>query len=122
MGKVDDILKEIKEHVEDAVFTAIVNLDDGTPVAGQTFQEDFDIEVPIAFFSDVARRSMKASRETGFGNLEDAVLTTEEQFVIMRILPGEEYVHLLSIGRNGNWGIAKVAMQRYAQRLRDSLP
>ncbi len=122
MGKVDDILMEIKEHVEDAIFTAVVSLEDGTPVAGQTFKEDVDLEVPTAFFSDVARRSVRASKESGFGALEDAVFTTEEQFIIMRILPGGEYVHILSMGRNGNWGIAKVAMQRYAQRLRESLP
>lgn len=122
MAKVDEILKEIRDHVDDAVFTAVVSLDDGTPVAGETYQEDVDLEVPVAFFSDVARRGVKAAQEAGFGNLEDLVLTTEEQFIIMRVLPGGQYVHLVSLGRGGNWGIAKVAMQRYAEKLRETLP
>jgi predicted regulator of Ras-like GTPase activity (Roadblock/LC7/MglB family) len=122
MAKVDEVLREIKDHVDEALFTAIVNLEDGTPVAGEAYQEEFDIEVPVAFLSDVARRGMKAAKESGFGDLEDIVITTRDQFVLIRVLPGSQYVHLLSLGKGGNWGIAKVAMQRYAEKLKEALP
>jgi len=122
MAKIDDLLKEFVSHVEELEFTAIIHLSDGTPISGISLSEDVEMEVPVAYFSEVARKSLVAANETNYGTLEDFVLTTNTHFVVMRVLPGGDYAHMAALSKRGNWGIAKVVMHKFAERFKEALP
>jgi len=123
MAKIDELLEKFIKEVENAAVTAIIHLEDGTPIAGITNDENLDLQIPVAYFSEVVRISSEASQETGFGDLEDILIYTGTHYVIMRVLGSEKrYVHLLALNKKGNWGIAKVKMQKYSKTLAEALP
>lgn len=123
MAKIDELLENFLKEIENATVTAIIHLEDGTPIAGVTNDDNLDLQIPVAYYSEVVRKSLEASKETGFGEFEDILIYTGTHYVIMRVLGDDKrYVHLLALGKKGNWGIAKVKMQKYSKVLAEVLP
>jgi len=122
MAQIDELIKEFSDQVEQILVTSIINLEDGTPMAGFTSDEDLDINIPVAYFSEVARRTLSALEASDMGEFQDMVMSTDQYFVLMRVIPGGTYVHLLAITTKGNWGIAKILMKKYAEKFAEVLP
>jgi predicted regulator of Ras-like GTPase activity (Roadblock/LC7/MglB family) len=122
MAKIDELLEGFIKEVENAAVTAIIHLEDGTPIAGISNDENIDIQIPVAYYSEVARKCLEASEESGFGGLEDMLIYTGTHYVIMRLLGEGKYVHILVLGKKGNWGIAKIKMQKHSKELAEALP
>ncbi len=122
MAKIDDVMNQFVEQVDEIVFSTIVSMDDATPVTGYSTDESLDITIPVAFMTEVARKGMMATENSNFGKAEDILLTTDTNFIVMRMIPGSNYMHCVVLTKQGNWGIAKVLMSKFAKKFKDVLP
>ncbi len=122
MAKIDDLMNEFVGQVDEIVFSTIVSLDDATPLTGFASDESMDITVPVAFLSEVARKSIMATENANFGKCDDVLITTPTNFIVIRVLPNTSYAHCVVLTKQGNWGITKVLMAKFASKFKDSLP
>jgi predicted regulator of Ras-like GTPase activity (Roadblock/LC7/MglB family) len=122
MAKIDDVMQEFLNNVDEVLMSMIVNLDDAIPITGHTTDESIDVTVPLAFLTEVARKAMSATENAGLGACEDVLFTTSDHFIIIRIIPNSNYVHIVVLTRKGNWGVTKILMQKFAPKLREALP
>jgi|YNPMSStandDraft_1061717.scaffolds.fasta_scaffold01635_9 predicted regulator of Ras-like GTPase activity (Roadblock/LC7/MglB family) len=122
MAKIDDVMQEFLSNVDEVLMSMIVNLDDAIPITGHTTDESIDVTVPLAFLTEVARKAMSATENAGLGVCEDVLLTTSEYFIIIRIIPNSNYVHIVVLTRKGNWGVTKILMGKFAPKFREALP
>jgi len=60
MAKIDDVMQEFLNNVDEVLMSMIVNLDDAIPITGHTTDESIDVTVPLAFLTEVARKAMSA--------------------------------------------------------------
>jgi len=122
MAKIDDVMQEFLSNVDEVLMSMIVNLDDAIPITGHTTDESIDVTVPLAFLTEVARKAMSATENAGLGACEDVLLTTSDYFIIVRIIPNSNYVHIVVLTRKGNWGVTKILMAKFAPKFREALP
>jgi predicted regulator of Ras-like GTPase activity (Roadblock/LC7/MglB family) len=122
MAKIDDVMQEFLSNVDEVLMSMIVNLDDAIPITGHTTDESIDVTVPLAFLTEVARKAMSATENAGLGACEDVLLTTSDHFIIIRIIPNSNYVHIVVLTRKGNWGVTKILMGKFAPKFREALP
>uniref|UniRef100_A0A7V3ZWR4 Roadblock/LAMTOR2 domain-containing protein n=1 Tax=candidate division WOR-3 bacterium TaxID=2052148 RepID=A0A7V3ZWR4_UNCW3 len=122
MAKIDDVMQEFLSNVDEVLMSMIVNLDDAIPITGHTTDESIDVTVPLAYLTEVARKAMTATESAGLGTCEDVLLTTSEYFIIIRIIPDSNYVHIVVLTRKGNWGVTKILMGKFAPKFKEALP
>lgn len=122
MAKIDDVMQEFLSSVDEVLMSMIVNLDDAIPITGHTTDESIDVSIPLAYLTEVARKAMSATENANLGVCEDILLTTNEHFIIVRIIPNSDYVHIVVLTRKGNWGVTKITMGKFAQKFREALP
>lgn len=122
MAKIDDVMNEFVQQVDEIVFSTIVSMDDATPVTGYSTNESLDITIPVAFLAEVARKGIMATENSNFGKTEDVLLTTDTNFIIIRMIPETNYMHCVVLTRQGNWGIAKVLMAKFSKKFKEVLP
>jgi predicted regulator of Ras-like GTPase activity (Roadblock/LC7/MglB family) len=122
MAKIDDVMQEFLGNVDEVLMSMIVNMDDAIPITGHTTDESIDVTVPLAFLTEVARKAMSATDSSGLGSCEDVLLTTNEYFIIIRIIPNSNYAHIVVLTRKGNWGVTKILMGKFATKFREALP
>ncbi len=122
MAKIDDVMQEFLGNVEEVLMSMIVNLDDAIPITGHTTDESIDVTIPLAYLTEVARKAISATESAGLGECEDVLLTTNEYFIIVRMIPNSNYVHIVVLTRKGNWGVTKILMGKFAQKFREALP
>jgi hypothetical protein len=54
--------------------------------------------------------------------LEEVLLTTDEFYLIVRILPDTRFYVGLAIAKKGNVGMARMVMKRYEKKFLETIP
>ncbi|HOK23069.1 MAG TPA: hypothetical protein PKU94_01740 [Candidatus Hydrothermia bacterium] len=122
MAKIDDVMQEFLNNVDEVLMSMIVNMDDAIPITGHTTDESIDVSIPLAFLTEVARKAMSATENASLGNCEDILLTTNEYFIIVRIIENSNYAHIVVLTRKGNWGVTKIIMGKFSSKFKEALP
>lgn len=113
-----EILDRFQAEVPEFVSTDLVNIDSGLSIGGGTADPDFDASIASASFAEVVKSNRRALDLLGLGadSSEDILITTDKVYILIRLL-GREYCHLLAISRQGNLGLGRVLMKKYAPEL-----
>jgi predicted regulator of Ras-like GTPase activity (Roadblock/LC7/MglB family) len=89
---------------------AIVNLD-GTPVAGGSFDENLDVMLPAAYFTEVVKSSRESFNVTNWGEFEDVLITSNTHYIVMRMVSDSIYFGAAVSVRKGNLGLLRLKMK-----------
>ena len=118
VSKLQEALDQFRQEVPEFVSTDIVSVDSGLSIGGATNDADFDASVAAASYSEVVKSNQRALDLLGLGgeSTEDILITTHQNYILIRILGGE-YYHLVAIARRGNLGLARAIMKKYEPRL-----
>lgn len=118
MNKLHKVLETFREEVPEFVSTDIVNIESGLSIGGGSINPDFDASVASASYAEVVKSNHRALDLIGLGgdSTEDILVTTDQIYVLLRML-GSEYYHVLAVGRKGNLGLARAIMKKYEARL-----
>ncbi len=108
------LLERLQVDIPEFVASDVVHCLDGVSVATLTDLEGYDSAALSAFYSDFINASSRGIH--GFGlspALEDVQIATDKHHILMRAVAGTPYLHLVITRRQGNLGIARVAMRRF---------
>jgi DNA-binding response OmpR family regulator/predicted regulator of Ras-like GTPase activity (Roadblock/LC7/MglB family) len=117
------VLEELMREIPDVIAAEVVCIDDGTPLVATSQDASFDPDIAAAYFAEVVKTNEKAleALKKG-GRLEEVLLTTDEFYLVVRILPATRFYLGLALAKNGNIGMARMVMKTYEKRFMETLP
>lgn len=122
MAKMDDILFDVRNQLgAEFISTEIVGMD-GLPIAGNAIDPNFDSSVISARLAMVMKLSTKVAGKMSMGNVEDNLVTTEKNFILVRFLGDGSYYWRISVTKDATLGVIRMLMTEYADQLWDSIP
>jgi CheY-like chemotaxis protein len=117
------ILEELTREIPDVIAAEVVSIDDGTPLVATSLDPAFDPEVAAAYFAEAVKINEKALGALKKGRrLEEVLITTDEFYLIVRMLSDTRFYVGLAIAKEGNIGMARMAMKEYEKRFVETLP
>jgi predicted regulator of Ras-like GTPase activity (Roadblock/LC7/MglB family) len=118
MSNLQKVLESFRGEVPEFVSTDIVNVDSGLSIGGGSIDPDFDASIAAASYAEVVKANRRALELLGQGmtSTEDILITTEKVYILIRPM-GNDYYHVLAVGRRGNLGLARAIMKKYEPKL-----
>ena len=119
---IDAIIDEFRAEVPAFVSTDIVHIDSGMSIGGGSVDPGFDATVASASYAEVVKSNRRALELLGLDphSTEDILITTDRVYLLIRLL-GTEHYHGLAIGRDGNLGLCRAIIKKYAGRFLEEL-
>lgn len=123
MAQLDELLLKFREETDGFVSTDIVGIADGISIGGGSIVPNFDSTAASAEFATVAQSILRALKTLGNDNLEDVLVTTDNAYILVRILQNNRFYHGLAISKaKGNLGRARLIMKNYDPLLSNAIP
>lgn len=117
------VLEELTREIPNVIAAEVVCIDDGTPLIATSQDPSFDPDIAAAYFAEVVKINEKALEALKKGRrLEEVLLTTDEFYLVVRILPDTRFYLGLAIAKDGNIGMARMVMKTYEKRFIATLP
>jgi len=117
------VLEELTREIPDVIAAEVVSINDGTPIVATSFDQAFDTDIAAAYFAEVVKINEKALEALKKRRrLEEVLLTTDEFYLVVRILPDTRFYLGLAIAKDGNIGMARMVMKTYEKRFIEALP
>jgi len=119
--KFDEILAGLADEVTGYIASALVGIDGINLAVNEKMKLDLDlINSQMTMLLKLVKNS---TEKIGAGALEDNLLTTENAFILMRFLPGNQFFLILSAERkSGNLGNMRLLSKMYTERLMKAMP
>ncbi len=122
VSSVTVILEELTSEIPDVIAAEVVSIDEGVPLVATANDSAFDPDLAGAYYAEVVKAHEKALEVLGKGHtLEEVLVTTDEFYLIVRILPGTRIYVGLVMAKKGNVGMARMVMKRYEERFVETL-
>lgn len=123
ISSINVIMEELTREIPDCIAAEVVSIDDGTPIVATSHDPTFDPDIAAAYFAEVVKITEKALEVLRKGRrLEEVLLTTDEFYLIVRILPNTRFYVGLAMAKKGNVGMARMVMKTYEKRIVETLP
>ncbi|MCJ7664547.1 MAG: response regulator [Desulfobacterales bacterium] len=117
------ILEELTREIPDVIAAEVVSIDEGTPIVATSQDPSFDLDIAAAYYAEVVKINEKALEVLKKGRrLEEVLLTTDEFYLIVRILPDTRFYVGLAVAKESNIGLARMVMKKYEKRFVEALP
>ncbi len=117
------VLEELTREIPNVIAAEVVSIDDGTPLVATSQDPSFDPEIAAAYFAEVVKINEKALEALKKGRrLEELLLTADEFYLVVRILPDTRFYLGLAIAKDSNIGMARMVMKAYEKRFMETLP
>ena len=119
---IPEILERLRFEIPSFLAAMVVESKTSLPVATLSDAPGLDIEIAGAFYRDLIRSAEDAMKALGKAKnekapLEEVVISSNDDYVILRTLKdGEHFLYLL-LDQDSNPGMAKVAVRRYFEQL-----
>jgi len=117
------LLERFCDEIPELIATDIVHSADGLSIIGASTVPEYDSHAAGAFYSDFLNSCRRAIEDfSARDELEEVLVTTQNAYILIRLLQGTPYMHLVMMHRTGNLGIGKVTMRRYEPHFAQLLP
>jgi CheY-like chemotaxis protein/predicted regulator of Ras-like GTPase activity (Roadblock/LC7/MglB family) len=122
-GSIKAIVEELAREIPGVIAAEVVCIDDGTPIVATSQDPSFDLDIAAAYYAEVVKINEKALEVLKKGRrLEEVLLTTDEFYLIVRILSDTRFYVGLAVAKESNIGLARMVMKNYEKRLAETLP
>jgi CheY-like chemotaxis protein/predicted regulator of Ras-like GTPase activity (Roadblock/LC7/MglB family) len=116
------IVEELSREIPDYIAVEVASIDDGTPLVAVSHDPAFDPDIAAAYYTEVIKTTEKALEVLRKGRrLEEVLLTTDECYLIVRVLPNTRFYVGVAIAKKGNIGMARMVMKKYEKRFVETL-
>lgn len=116
-----ELLERIRQEVPNFIATMIIDNDTGMPIVMLSDAPGLDMEIVSAFYRDVSKSALEGLRAMGKSidgtTLEEVLITSAEEYVLLRCLKNGELLLYLLIDQESNPGMARVVIKRYIDQL-----
>lgn len=121
-GSLNVIVEELSREIPDSIAVEVASIDDGTPLVATAHDPTYDADTAAAYYAEIVKTTEKALEVLKRGRkLEEVLLTTDEWYLIVRVLPGTRFSVGAVIAKEGNIGMARMAMKKYEKRFIETL-
>lgn len=118
-----ELLERMQFEIPGFVAADIVHRGDGLGVATLHALDTYDSAAAAAYYCDFLNAAVTAVHGYGAApDLEEVTVSTDAHHILLRPLSGTPYVQMCIISSDGNLGIARVVLRRYASLLTLALP
>lgn len=122
MNKLDELLQEVRAELgSDLVSTDVVGMD-GLSIANFSASPDFDSSAASARFAMVVKLASKVADKIEMGEVEDNLVTTDQTYILARLLGDGSYYWGVAVTRDATLGMVRMVMNEYADQLWDAIP
>jgi predicted regulator of Ras-like GTPase activity (Roadblock/LC7/MglB family) len=123
VSSIKRLLDELSREVPELIMAEVVSIDDGTPIVVTSYDPSFDPTIAAAYYTEVVKINEKVLEvlKRG-GKLEEVLLTVDEFYLILRILPDTRLYVGLAMTRKGNVGMARMVVKKFEKRFNEALP
>ncbi len=104
------LLQKMVDHLDGARAAAIMGLD-GIVVESASRQELLELELRAAEYSTLLHNSMRTASDTGLGDLQEMVIVTDQETLLIRLL-NPSYFILLALDPATNLGRARFELRK----------
>jgi CheY-like chemotaxis protein len=123
LSAIKAVLEEFAREIPNVIAAEVVSIDDGTPLVAISHDPAFEPEVAAAYYAEVVKISERALEALKKGRrLEEVLLTADEFYLIVRMLSNTRFYVGLAIAKEGNVGMARMAMKKYEKSFVETLP
>ncbi len=123
-SNINELLESFRMEVPHFIAAMIIDSTTGMPIATLSDVSELDFEAVSAFYRDLNKSAIDALRVMGKSEgcpMEEVLITSKDDFVVLRTLnEGEQLLYLL-IDRESNPGMARVVVKRYHEQLQGFL-
>ncbi len=121
MGELDDLLKAMGNQITGYVASTLTGID-GINVA-QHSRTSLDPDEASAQMTVLLRLIDEVFVKMGGGELEDALMTTSDNLVLMKFLTGKtHYLDIIVDRKSANLGNVRLLCNVYSEKLARALP
>jgi len=113
-----NFVMEWAKNISGISAVAIIGLD-GSAIAGGSFDEELDIMLPSAYFTEVIKSSKESLKVTNWGDFEDVLITSATHYIVMRVITNELYFAAAVNSKKGNLGSLRLRMKTISKKLLD---
>lgn len=122
MSELEQLLAEVRTELgSDFVSTDVVGMD-GLSIAGGSASPDFDSSAASARFAMVMKLASKVSSKIAMGDVDDSLVTTDQAYIISRLLGDGSYYWGLVVTNGATLGMVRMLMNEYADQLWAAIP
>ena len=126
VGTINEALDQFRMEVPGFIAAMVIDGATGMPIASVSDFEELDLEIVSAFFRNISKSSVDALLAMGKSNdsgcpLEEVLITSEEEFSLLRVLKNGAHFLYIAIDKTSNPGLARVAIRRSLVRLNELL-
>ncbi len=126
VSTIPDILEQFRVEIPNFVAAMIIDGQTGMPVAMLSDIEELDLEIVSAFFRNISKSAVDALLAMGKSGdmgcpLEEILITSEDEFALMRVLKNGAHFLYIAIDKNSNPGMARVTIRRYLEKINELL-
>ena len=123
ISSVNVLLEELTREIPDIIAAEVVSIDEGVSLVSTTNDPAFDPDIAAAYYAEVVKNHEKALEVLREGcKPEEVLVTTNEFYLIVRILPGTRFYVGLIMAKKSNVGMARMVMKRYEKKFIETLP
>jgi len=116
------IVEKLSREIQDYIAIEVAGIDDGTPLVAASQDPAFDPDTDAAYYAEVIKTTEKALEVLKKGrSLEEVLLTTDECYLIVRVLPNTRFYVGVAIAKKGNIGMARMVMKKYEKKFVEAL-
>lgn len=122
MSKLDDILTDVRNQLGSVFISTDVVGMDGISIAGGSADPDFDAAAASARFAMVMKLTSKVAEKIDAGEVEDALVTTDQAYILTRFLGDGSYYWGMAVTLDATLGVVRMLTNEYADQLWDEIP
>jgi predicted regulator of Ras-like GTPase activity (Roadblock/LC7/MglB family) len=118
----EQLLQEVRSELGgDFVSTNVVGMD-GLSIGGNTADPNFNAEAASARFAMVSKLGGRVSDKLKMGGVDDILVTTDQAYLLTRILGDGSYYWGLAVTKDATLGMVRMLMNEYADQLWAAVP
>jgi predicted regulator of Ras-like GTPase activity (Roadblock/LC7/MglB family) len=95
---------------------------DGLSIANISTSPDFNSSAASARFAMVVKLASKVAGKIEMGEVEDNLVTTDQAYILTRLLGDGSYYWGVAVTRDATLGIVRMLMNEYADLLWNAIP
>lgn len=122
MSKLDQLILQIRNETSPSFLSTSVIGTDGLSIAGDSVDSSDTRGDRSARAAMIMRLASNISTKLNLGEVEEELITTNNNYILIRFLGDGSYIWGLTVSRDAILGSARITMNEYASQLWDAIP
>jgi len=119
--ELQSIQEQMAKELPSFIACSIVSLEDGLPVAGTVYDQDYDLSVPAGAFTEAFKVVSKAYEYSNWGMVKELLFSGEKSIVLLFALKDGAYYQGVAIKSTATLGIIKAIFNKYKKSIEELL-